>query len=57
MECLIFYYAKTSVRYGCFIVQNQWYDRIHSSYGMIASIAFELHVVFKCEKIQQFVQM
>jgi hypothetical protein len=25
--------------------------------GMIASVAFDLHAVFKCEKIQQIMQM
>ena len=25
----IFYNEKTSARYGCFIMQKQWYDRIH----------------------------
>ena len=108
MESPIFYDAKISARYGCFIMQKQWYDRIHCFWlarciqvrknsinltnvnshfkhtllltwkvrffimqkyrrvadvllcknnGMIASVAFELHIVFKCQKIQQIVQM
>ena len=108
MESPIFYYEKISARYGCFMMQKQWYDRIrcfwlarciqvrknstnhanvHSIFkhtllltlkvrffimqkyrrvtdvflcknnGMITSVAFELRIVFKCQKIQQIVQM
>ena len=108
MESPVFYYEKISARYGCFIMQKQWYDRIHwfwlacciqvrqnsinhtnvnshfkhtlflkwkvrffimnkyrrvtdvllcKNNGMIASVAFDLHAVLKCEKFQQIVQM